>query len=58
MRTKLGLVWPCVRFWKLSKEREYQPTPKTALLEPCEAAVPERGKPNKPKTDDTRPLPL
>ena len=21
MRTKLGLVWPCVRFWKLSKER-------------------------------------
>lgn len=21
VRTKLGLVWPCVRFWKLSKER-------------------------------------
>ena len=56
-KTKLAPVWPCVRFWGQGRETDTSEAPE-ALLGQGNPVVNERGKPNKPKTDDTQPLPL
>lgn len=52
MRTKLGPVWPCVRFWEPSRDAEHQRSPKQALLSQRGAAVNEQGRPDEPKKDE------